>query len=322
MKQLVSRITRAFLFPQRVFSPLIGFILLCLAGCGDTAPKVDMRDIVRESASDSGSDDRMALRVAVGAMISPETTREYYNDLIRVVAARIGRRAVFSQRRTYAEVNTLVATREVEVAFVCSGPYVEGHDQFGMELLAVPQAHGQTVYHSYIIVHHDAPFNSLRDLRGKRFAFTDPNSNTGCLVPTYMLAQQGETPESFFGEVFYSNSHDNSIQAVADGLADGAAVDSLVWEFINTVRSSLTLQTRVVEKSPPYGIPPVVVHPDLSPELKAELRNAFLTLHEDERAAALLQRVQIDKFVEGTDSMYDTVREMQRFLKERSNANQ
>ena len=42
------------------------------------------------------------------------------------------------------------------------------------------------------------------------------------------LAKRGETPESFFGETFFTNSHDNSIKAVAEGLADettGAIVE-------------------------------------------------------------------------------------------------
>ena len=160
----------------------------------------------------------------------------------------------------------------------------------------------------------DSDFRSLSDLRQKRFAFTDPDSNTGCLVPTYMLAERKETPESFFASTFYSNSHDNSIMAVAEGKADGAAVDSLIWEFINAINPSMTRRTRILEKSRPYGMPPVVVHPDMPKELKAQLRKVFLELHKDTSAQAILARLQIDRFDEGDDAAYDTVREMQRWV--------
>jgi len=251
-------------------------------------------------------------------MISPETIRAYYDELLDLIAGKMGRRARFSQRRTYAEVNDMVMKKEVDLAFVCAGPYTEGKKAFGMEMLVVPVANGKTVYHSYIIAGKSSPIRSLDDLRGKKFAFTDPQSNTGSLVPTYMLAKKGETPKSFFREVFYSNGHDNSIRAVADGQADGAAVDSLIWEFINRVDPELTGKTRIIAKSPPYGIPPVVVSAGLDEATKKRLKEIFLTLHEDNNAAPLLAKLQIDRFVEGNDAMYDSVREMSSWLEKRA----
>jgi len=129
-----------------------------------------------------------------------------------------------------------------------------------------------------------------------------------------MLARRGETPESYFRETFFTHSHDNSIKAVADGLADGAAVDSLIWEFMNTVDPSDTSRTKIIEKSPPYGIPPIVVHPNLDSDLKQRLKSIFLLIHEDEEAVPLLRHIQIDYFAEGEDSMYESVREMQKWL--------
>ncbi len=64
-----------------------------------------------------------------------------------------------------------------------------------------PQAYGALVYYSYILVAKGSRFSSFEELRGKRFAFTDPLSNTGKLVPTYMLAKMNETPEKFFKDI-------------------------------------------------------------------------------------------------------------------------
>lgn len=276
---------------------------------------VDMTDAVQSKAEDkSDADGRPVLSVAIGAMISPATTRRYYQDFVTLLADKIGRKAVFFQRRTYAEINALVENRTVDVAFVCSGPYAIGHAKFGLELLAVPVVRGEKVYYSYILAPADSKFRSLNDLRQKRFAFTDPDSNTGCLVPTYMLAERNEKPESFFANTYFSNSHDNSIMDIADGKADGAAVDSLIWDFVNTINPSMTKRTRIIEKSRPYGIPPVVVHPDMPKELKKQLRKVFLELHQDASAQAILARLQIDRFDEGDDAAYDTVREMQRWV--------
>ncbi len=290
------------------------------AGSQSSGPAVavDFHDVVGTSdgAVVGEPGEKPPLRMAVAAMISPQTTRECYDDLLRLIAGRVGREAVFVQRKTYAEIYDLVERREVDVAFVCTGPYVTGHEKFGMELLVVPVVHGQAIYYSYVLAGRDSAAHSLADLRGGRFAFTDPESNTGCTVPRFMLAQRGETPESFFGETFFTHSHDNSIQAVAEGLADGAAVDSLIWDFMNATDNRYTSRTRIVEKSPPYGIPPVVVHPALDEALKGRLRQVFLGLHEDAAALPLLRRLQIDRFEKGADGAYDSVRAMQRWLAE------
>ena len=154
-------------------------------------------DVLVYEESDS-HDTRPIMRVAVAAMISPQLTAHYYSDLARVIGDRVGRRVEFVQRKTYDEVNDLLEKRKIDLAFVCSGPYVLGHEKFGMEILAVPQAHGRRVYHSYFIVPRDSPARSLDDLRGKTFAFTDPASNTGCVVPKYVLAQRGEDARNIF----------------------------------------------------------------------------------------------------------------------------
>lgn len=309
MKTVSNRFAVAALF-------ILGALLF--VACEEKRPKINLEQPAAPVKPEKPADSRLPLHIAVGAMISPETTRAYYEDLLQLIAGKMNRRAEFAQRRTYAEVNDMVRKKEVDLAFVCAGPYTQGKKDFGMEMLVVPVANGKTVYHSYIIVGKSSSIVSMNDLRGKKFAFTDPQSNTGSLVPTYMLAKRGETPKSFFREIFYSNSHDNSIRAVANGQADGAAVDSLIWEFINRVDSELTGKTRIIEKSPPYGIPPVVVNADLNPATKKRLKEIFLTLHEDKSAAPLLAKLQIDRFVEGNDAMYDTVREMSRWLDKRA----
>jgi phosphate/phosphite/phosphonate ABC transporter binding protein len=299
-----------------LFCLIIGTVAF-LSACEQKREKVNLEQTVVVK-TDQAADSRPVLHVAVAAMISPETTSVYYEELMKLIAEKMGRRAVFSQRKTYAEVNELVRKKEVDLAFVCSGPYTQGKKEFGMELLAVPVSNGKTVYHSYIIVNRTSPISSMKDLRDRKFAFTDPQSNTGCLVPTYMLSRMGETPKSFFSDYFYTNSHDNSIKAVASNQTDGAAVDSLIWEFMNKIDPALTSRTKIIEKSPPYGIPPIVVNPALDPETKKRLKNILLTLHEDRKAAPLLEKIQIDRFVEGNDKNYDTVRSMGNWLEKKT----
>ncbi len=254
------------------------------------------------------------IRIAVGGMITPREGFGYYKQFLDYIGEKLGRGVDFVDRGNYAEINALVKSGKVDAAFVCGGPYVDGHEAFGMELLAAPQAYNGTVYYSYIIVSADSPLKSFQDLRGKSFAFTDSLSNSGALAPTYMLAKMGQTPKRFFSKVIYTGTHDKSIRSVAEKLVDGAAVDSLIWEYANRKNPEFTAKTKIIEKSPPYGIPPVVVRPGMDPRLKERLRDIFLNAHQDAKGREILNNMMIEKFVRIDDRAYDSIREMKSFL--------
>lgn len=99
---------------------------------------------------------------------------------------------------------------------MCSYPYVKGHDEWGMELIAAPLLYEATVYYSYILTNKESKINSSSGLKGKFFAFTHPESNTGKLVLTYELAKMNETAETCFPEFIFTGSHDKFIEAIAD----------------------------------------------------------------------------------------------------------
>jgi phosphonate transport system substrate-binding protein len=293
------------------------YTLLCISlsftGCSRDAEKVSLKEV--ETIAESTTDNT-GMKIVVSAIISPKKTLIYYREVLDYIANELGTDVELIQRETYAEANDLVRSNEVTAAFVCSGAYIDGHKEFGMELLLAPKAYGNPFYYSYIIVPADSASKKLEDLRGKRFAFTDPMSNSGKLSPTYILAGMGETPQSFFSSVTFTYSHDKSIEAVAQNLVDGAAVDSLIWDYASVTEPEFTSKTRVIHKSPPYGIPPVVVPKGLDPEIKNRLRDVLINMHKDDKGKRILEKIRIDRFIEIEDSAYDSIREMRRLVNE------
>ncbi|MBM2831680.1 MAG: phosphate/phosphite/phosphonate transporter, periplasmic binding protein, partial [Dehalococcoidia bacterium] len=235
--------------------------------------------------------------MAVAAVLSPKVTLETYDTFLAFLEEKLSRPVQLAQRRTYAEVNEMVRSGEIDLAFVCGGGYVVGQKDFGMELLVMPVKGGNSTYHSYLIVPADSGAKSIDDLKGGSFAFTDPLSNSGRLVPLYMLHLKGETPDSFFERYTFTYSHDNSIRAVAAKLVDGASVDSLVYDALIVQEPALLSRTKIIQVSPPYGIPPVVVHPQLNFEIKEQLRRVFLEMHQEENGRKALAELGIDRFV-------------------------
>lgn len=250
------------------------------------------------------------LRVAVAAMISPKETFIYYQELLDYIGRKSGSTIQLIQRKTYDEVNQLFFEEQIELAFICTGPYAVFRDKYGFEALATPQVRGQPFYQSYLIVQQERPYRDLEDLRGAIFAFTDPDSNTGALVPRYWLTEMGETPESFFKKTIFTYSHDNSIMAVAKGLVDAATVDGHQWEYFQRFNPAYTYRTRVIRKSQPFGGPPVVASARLPAELKSTLRGLLLSMHQDEEGREILEKLLIDRFVAPEEEWYEPVRAM------------
>jgi phosphonate transport system substrate-binding protein len=131
------------------------------------------------------------------------------------------------------------------------------------------------------------------------------------MYPTYLLQQFNETPNSFFQGTFFTYSHDDAIRAVANGLADGAAVDSLVLDFSLARDPSLSEKIKIIYTSPPFGIPPVVVGTHIRPQLRAQLVDIFLHMHENVAGSEALQSLDLDKFIIVSDDLYNSVEEIE-----------
>jgi phosphonate transport system substrate-binding protein len=282
------------------------------SGCGkdSDAVVVDFEKTVAVDRPTSPAPDSEQLKVAVAAIISPKEIFIYYRQLLDYIGKKMGREIQFIQRKTYGKINELLAKGQIDLAFVCSGPYVHGKKKYGFQLVATPEVQNSHFYHSYLIVNKKSAFRTLEDLRGRVFAFSDPDSNTGKLVPTYWLSQMGERPETFFSKTIYTYSHDNSIMAVAKALVDGAAVDGLIWEYYHRKNPVFTLKTRIIRKSEPYGIPPMVASNAIQPELMTKIRILLFSMHEDPNGRAILKELMIDKFIVPDDKWYDSIRKI------------
>ncbi len=289
-------------------------LLLLISACSDERgkPVVDFSDTVPVDRPGAEAGEHDSLRVAVGAMVSPKETLSYYQQLLDLMGEALRRRVELVQRKTYREINDLLGKGEIDLAFICSGPYAAVQNNSTFELIATPEIGGSHFYQAYLIVNEKSSFAKFEDLKGHTFAFTDPDSNTGRLVPAYWLAKIGECPDTFFREVIFTYSHDNSIVAVAKGMVDGASVDGLVWDYFHKHNPDLTSSTRIIKRSDPYGIPPLVASKRLPEATMSTVRDILLCLHNHDEGKKILGQLMIDRFVEPQDNWYDSIRQMQK----------
>lgn len=286
---------------------LLGAALASL-GCVDT-PYPEVRLDLSTRLEPAAGADQLAgpvLRLSVAAMQSPADTFSAYSRFFGRVGALMGGRVQFVQRRTYGEVNDLLLSGQLDAALVCTGGFLEleARGPGAVEVLAVPVIGGKSTYHSLLIVPAASRAQSLADLAGARFAFTDELSLSGHLYVAGLLRDLGQDPRRYFASTLFTRSHDRSVEAVVKGLVDGASVDSLVFESLVARDPALERKVRVVHRSPAYGVMPVVASMALPAVDRARLKAVLLDLHRDAEASAALRAVHIERFVAPEPGLY------------------
>jgi phosphate/phosphite/phosphonate ABC transporter binding protein len=255
------------------------------------------------------------LRVIVSSMISPKETRIYYQDLFTFMSKKLNYSIEFLQRKTYKEVNDLLVNNEVDLAIICSGAYIDKSANNKIEILTVPVVDGKPYYQSFIIVNKDSKINTFSELNNKKFAYTDPISNTGTLYAKWLIKNMDKNVDCYFSNTVYSYAHDISMQLVAKGIVDGASVDGLIFNYIKKHNPERVQNLKIIKKSELFGIPPVVVPNKLDSDLKIKLQNLFLNIDKDSFGKSILNKISIDKFIKGKDSNYDKIRMMSSEIK-------
>ena len=150
--------------------------------------------------------------------------------------------------------------------------------------------YGAFGYHAVVIVKKDSPFQTVEDLKGKRFAFADPNSTSGHQAPRYFLGEAGIDADKHFGSSTFSGSHENSVMGLVNGTFDGAAT----W-WRNDERSNMTRmegkgmiepgQWRIIWKSPKLPSSPWTMHTSLPEDMRNDITTALLRMKDDDPAA-------------------------------------
>jgi phosphonate transport system substrate-binding protein len=180
---------------------------------------------------------------------------------------------------------------QVDIAFICGLPLIR-HNRIAkqpLEILAVPVMQGdryqqQPIYFADIVVRADSNFYELGDLAGSRFCYNDRGSNSGYNLIRYRILQYLKSqilPPNyrFFQSSQASGSHQNSLQWIASGLADCAAIDSVVMAAELRQFPELAQSLRVIE-SIPSPIPPITISSRLYNQLGGgfvkEMRQALL----------------------------------------------
>lgn len=234
---------------------------------------------------------------------------------------------------SYIAVIEAFGTKKADFAAVTTFSYILARDikKYPVEaLFAIVRGDGEKTYKSQIIARADSGIQKLEDLKGKKFAFTDPASTSGYILPQKKLKDMGIT----LGETVFAQKHDNVVTMVYQKQVDAGAtyysspvkkmVDGKETLVISDARARVMTQFPDVEQkvkiigfsedvpNEPWIIrSDLVKDPALNDQMKSAVREGILEFAKTpEGREAIIQISTATGLVPVSDSEYDGVRKV------------
>lgn len=235
---------------------------------------------VHASEHPSGSSSDPLRVMLIPADTGADTTKNDFQPIFNAITDNYGLHFDLRVGSSYAAVVEGMESGVVDIAFLGAVTLHQAKQRDAAELLAVSVKKGSSSYYSGIFVRKDSGITSLEGLKGKDVSFGDLNSTSSFNFPVAMLIAGDVDPVNDLGKVYITGSHSNSIAALVEGQVDACACSFNAYE--KAIKNGVIDPTLIVPlmKSDPIPNPPLAMHPDLSPEVKATLIKAFKNIHE------------------------------------------
>jgi phosphonate transport system substrate-binding protein len=202
---------------------------------------------------------------------------------------------------------------KVDVALMGAFGYVLATTQAPVEAFAVTvtKASNSPDYHSIIIARKDeGDLTSLDSLKGHTFAFVDPSSTSGSLMPKAAMMDSHIVPEKDLKKVIYSGGHDASIIAVAESKVDAASVADRIYANACAKKAIDCSKIKVIWTSPAIPNDPLFYRKAISDGMKKRIADAFYGI----RDLTFGEMGVVARFAPATDANYEVVRNIAKTL--------
>ena len=210
-------------------------------------------------------------------------TMDRYAPFMEFLSKEIGTKVTLRVAQDYAAVIEGQRAGQIQIGYYGPASYARAV-MVGAKIEPVAievNQDGTKGYYSVFYVKKDSPYHKIEDLKGKNLGLVDPNSTSGNNVPRFSLNKMGIDPETYFGKVVYTGSHENAVIALGQGTVDVAA------NWWNDENESMLKRMerkgmakyddyRIIFKSEQIVNSPIAVMSDLPAELKQKIAEAIL----------------------------------------------
>ena len=265
--------------------------------------------LVLAAAPAARADTPRVLRVSAIPDESPTELLRKFRPLGEYLEKALGMPVRFQPVTDYPAAVEALAGGHLDLVWYGGFTFVQARRRTGNAIPLVQRAE-DAAFHSLFITAAGSPIRSLRDLKGKTFAFGSVSSTSGSLMPRYYLLKAGVNPERDLAHVAYSGAHDVTARWVESGKVQAGALNESVWRELVDEKKIDPAKVRVFYTTPPFHDYNWTVRGDLDPALVRKIEAAFLALDpKDPRDRALLDLQRASRFVETRPENYREIEE-------------
>ncbi len=207
----------------------------------------------------------------------PTELQRKYKLLVTYLEGQLGVKVKFIPVVDYAATVEGLAAKKLDLVWYGGFTHVQARKRTGNAVPLVMRI-ADADFHSKFIAHKDSGVRTLKDLKGKTFAFGSVSSTSGHLMPRYFLQQNGIIPERDFAKFGFSGAHDATAKWVEAGTVQAGVLNEAVWNKLVKDGKVDTTKVKVVWTTPGYVDYNWTVRGDLDRGLMSKIARAFLNL--------------------------------------------
>jgi len=215
----------------------------------------------------------------------------------------------------YAGIITAMSHKHIELAYFGPKSYTDAANKANAQAVALEMGKtGEKGYYGVIISKKGSGIRTLEQAKGHLFAFNDPNSTSGYLVPMVLFKRDLKVePENYFSHVKWSGSHGASILGVKHGTIEVASTNDIDLRRMAEKGTVSLDDFNILWTSDLIPGSPMCVRGDLPDSLKAAFSGALMMFNSDKMG---LQKLQIGGYAPCDDSTYDVIRYLKKLKAE------
>ncbi|PWB66460.1 MAG: hypothetical protein C3F14_04050 [Deltaproteobacteria bacterium] len=234
---------------------------------------------------------------------------ERYEPVAQYLSGKTGAKITLKILPRYGNIIENLKAKQMDGAFFGSFTYVLAHAQLGVEVLVRPMGLDNTsTYHGMIFVRKDSGIKTVRDMKGKRFAFVDKATTAGYLLPLEYFHHAGiSNYKEYLKEAYFTGTHEDAIYDVLNRKADIGAAKNTVFNRLAKADPRILTELVVLERSPEVPENAIALRKEIDVSLRTRLRQALLGMHRDPEGQKILERFGARRFVVTRNTDYDVV---------------
>lgn len=236
---------------------------------------------------------------------------ERYEPLAGYLSKKIKKNIKLKVLTGYGNIIDNFISHNMDGAFFGSFTYALAHSKLGVEPIARPvNLDGSSTYYGMIFVRKNSGIKSIKDMKGKRFAFVDRATTAGFLLPLAYFNKHGvKDYKTYFKETYFTGTHQGSIYDVLNKKADIGAAKNTIFYRLAAKDKRLLDELIILKRSPDVPENGLAVTKNIDNTIKRKLKQALINMHTDPEGIKLLRKFGATKFIETSDDDYASVYE-------------